>query len=74
MAQKKTKKTAHKKKTSIGMSPRTKTGKPVQTAETSITRSVIEDRVSAKHEPPIYLRWEVSCFEDKRFSQMASRC
>ena len=28
MAQKKTQKTAHKKKTSIGMSPRTKTGKP----------------------------------------------
>jgi hypothetical protein len=46
MAQKKAQKTAVKKKTSIGMSPRTKTGKPGP-------KSVIEDRVSAKHKPPI---------------------
>ncbi len=53
MAQKKSQKTAVKKKTSIGRSPLTKTSNRVQMVETSFTRSVIEDRVSAKHKPPI---------------------
>ena len=59
MAQKKTQKTAVKKKTSIGNSPRTKTGKPGPNGGNKHYKKRYRGQGKGQQMPPNYLSWGV---------------